>query len=304
MLDFDVFITRYYPTANESKVNDITRFLNNVVSLLGDKPLEESLKNKTFLCKTFFLQKVGGSVSRPHYQKIKDYILNLLDYCGVQADIPSREDVLASQEVITFVKDLDALLDFIDSVGADKLNGYHPIKDLPYIKSIVILGWYGFDAQEIAEMPKNILSASMNEYYIINPYLPDKSRIEISARAYQIISYLENCSGYRTLPSGKVRNFCGFDEFMFRPLSKGAQAISADSIAQAIKRFNKEIPFTSDFAINFRTLKKNAYFVKVYEDKSDLTVTKKIMKHMGCSLKMAIGFNKQYYKWVELFHSN
>lgn len=303
MMDYDIFLAKYYSTAGEQKIDDIKRFLSNVESLLGEKDPQESFKDKGFLCKTFFLQK-ASSISRPHYQKIKEYLINLLDYFNIEMSIPSREEVLESQEVIAFFKDLDSLLDFIDKIGADKLQGYNPIKDLAYIKSIVILGWYGFTTQEIASMPKrNLMYISGGTFRVFRPNSPDREYVDVSQRAFDILSYLQDCEGYRSLPYGKYMPFKGDDYFLFRP-TRGDQEVTEATIIQTIKRFNKEIPSTSGVTINFRNLKKNALFVAVYEDKSDESATKKIMRHMNCSLNLAIGFNKQYYRWVEIFHNN
>ena len=83
MINYEDFVARYYPTANTARQNDIERFLDNLTDIIGETPLKDALKNTQILCSAFYLQKAGNNISRPHYQKIKEYLINLFDFVGV-----------------------------------------------------------------------------------------------------------------------------------------------------------------------------------------------------------------------------
>ena len=72
MIDYQDFVARYYPSANNARQDDITRFLDNLVEIIGDTPLANALRNTQVLCSAFYLHKAGNNISRPHYQKMKE----------------------------------------------------------------------------------------------------------------------------------------------------------------------------------------------------------------------------------------
>lgn len=299
MLDCKLFLEKYYPNANEQKANDIARFIAYVKSILGTTPVEEALKDYKFLCKTFYLQKTGGIVYS-HYLKIKDYLLNLFEYYGVESTVPSREDVIAAQTTVCYFKDLDDLLDFIDYVGELKLDNYNKRIDLANIKTVAVLGWYGLTTQEIATLPNACIGTADGSFWV---YKPDGSRIEISEHAYSIISILRSLDEYRGFPSGRKIIFKGDNTHLFRTKTSSCEVITEDHIIQIIRRFNDAIPPTCNNAINFRKLKKNALFETVYNDTSDQLVIHKIMKHMECNRNVAQGYKLEYERWLNLYHN-
>ena len=152
MIDYQDFAARYYPSANTARQNDITRFLDNLAEIIGETPLADALKNTQVLCAAFYLQKAGNNISRPHYQKIKEYLINLLDFVGVDATVPTREEVLASQDTICYFCGINELLEFVDKVGNSALANYNPTTDLVRVKSVCVLGWLGFTPDEIADI--------------------------------------------------------------------------------------------------------------------------------------------------------
>lgn len=298
MMDYKLFLTQYYPEANEQKVGDVSRFFTHLNLILGDRAIKNALADKAFLCRTFYLQETSG-ISKPHYLKIRDYLLNLLDYYKVKADVPSREDVIASQTTICYFKDLDALLDFIDYVGELRLSNYNKQVDLANIKTVAALGWYGLTTQEITILPRFCVGRNENNFWLAKP---DGTRLEISERVFNIITTLRSLDEYRGLPSGRKIIFKGDDTYLFRATTATCESITEDHIIQIIRRFNGAIPPVCENAINFRKLRKNALFVEVYNDTSDQLLVNKIMEHMECNRRVAQGYKLEYDRWLELYH--
>ena len=73
MINYEEFLAKYYSTANTAKQEDIKRFLEHLTEIAGGKTAKDVLADKKLLCKAFFLHSTGN-VSRPHYQKIKEYL--------------------------------------------------------------------------------------------------------------------------------------------------------------------------------------------------------------------------------------
>lgn len=300
MMDYKLFLTTYYPNANDQRVDDVARFFSYVESILDSKPIEEALIDKGFLCKAFYLQETSG-ISKPHYLKIKDYLTNLFDYYKVKSEVPSREDVIASQTTICYFKDLDNLLDFIDYVGEIRLSNYNKRVDLANIKTVAALGWYGLTTQEITILPRFCVGRNDTEFWLAKP---DGTRVAISERVFNIISTLRSLDEYRGLPSGRKIIFKGDDTYLFRATTATCESITEDHIIQIIRRFNGAIPPTCNNALNFRKLRKNALFEIVYNDNSDELLVHKIMKHMECNRRVAQGYKLEYDRWVELYHKD
>ena len=301
MVDYNLFLSKYYPTKEKQQKDDIIRFLKYVDKLAEEAPLSELLQSDTFLCRTFFIRK-SNAVSRPHYQKIKGYLINLFDFIGVDSTVPSREEVLTSQQVISLFPDLNAVLDLVDYVGNLKLQDYNPSIDLVHLKSTFILAWYGMSAAEIASLPKKNLRTLPEGIYRI--YFPDaetEKYVDIPKQYFDILDALRFADGYRGLPTGKKQLFKGSDDFLFRPVNVNT-SIKPEQVTLTFFRFNREIPPEKHQFVNLNNLRKNALFVDIYNDSSDSSLLEKIMKHMNCNDIMAYGYKKQYEYWVKLFH--
>ena len=301
-MNFDDFIVKYYNNSTSVKKQDIKRFLQYVTEVVGERDIATALSDSNFLCRFFFLQK-SNSISRSHYQKIKEYLCNLLDYYNVNTHIPSRVDVINSQEMTCYFKDLTSILNFVDYVGSSVLPDYDKHCDLTILKSIVVLGWYGFSSKEIIEMPKgNLEYGEPCKVFKLSYPVDGQSYVEISTEAFLILSELEALEEYKGLPSGKLQILKGNPSKLFRSVRDTQDDIDEGYIMQVIKRFNKIVPVTQNVAINFKNLNKNARFVAIYEDKSDDTLLTKITRYMKCSKNAALNYRDQYCKWVETYH--
>ena len=192
MIEYKSFLEKYYPNVSEQKREDIARFITHVNEILGSDSIESALTDEEFLCRTFYLQKTNG-ISRPHYLKIKDYLLNLCDYYKVYTEIPTREEAMASQTTICYFKDLDALLDFIDDVGMSCLSHYNKRTDFANVKTVVCLGWYGLTAQEIAILPRSCTIKEGDSFWIIKP---NGDQVKVPERIFTIISEFGSLTAY------------------------------------------------------------------------------------------------------------
>lgn len=301
MINYQDFVARYYPTANTARQDDVARFLDNLKDIIGETPLADALKNAQVLCSAFYLQKAGNNISRPHYQKIKEYLINLFDFVGVEATVPTREEVLASQETICYFRGINELLEFIDKVGASALVNYNPTTDLVRVKSVCVLGWLGFTPDEIADIKVRDLSPiDLSGYKVSN-----KSGIyEVYGQPFTALYYLSGLEEYNGLPSGRKVILKGNDEYLFRPTDANCEKLDGGQIIQIIKRFNNCIPHSMKTSIVFRNLHKNALFIEVYNDTSEKSLINKITDIMGCTLNYAFNYRDQYMKFVEALESN
>ncbi len=299
-MDFELFLHKYYPSANTQKKNDISRFFSHIESLLESKRIEDALTDKTFLCKLFYLQATNG-ISRPHYLKVKDYLVNLCNLYGVNPDLPSRDEVIASQTTICYFENLESLLAFVDKVGAMQLTGYNKHADLANVKAILSLGWFGLSAQEIADLPKHCISRDEENFFVIKE---DGCRVSINETAFAAIRDFIAIDEYRGLPTGRLVKLKGRTSSLIRTSVATSDTVTEGHIIDVIHRFNKIIPASSDYAINFRKLRKNALFVEIYNDKSDESLTSKIMRYMDCDRYVSYSYKHEYERWMELYHNN
>ena len=302
-MDFSAFISRYYGQSTAIKQQDVSRFLQRFSESLGDENIKKALSRKDFLCRVFSLQK-ANSISRAHYQKIKEYLTNLVEYYGVEAELPTRTEVIESCKNRSYFKDLPSMIDFIDEIGESRLKHYDKKLDLIVLKSIVVLAWYGFSSKEIAEMRKGRLEYG-ETCKILKPSYPydQNAYVNISLQAFLILSTLETADEYRGFPSGKMQPFKGDPDRLFRPVREGQDTLDEEHIIQTIKRFNNAIPSSKNISIVFRNIAKNAKFVEIYEDKSDAPLLKKIILHMNCTRLVALSYRDQYCNWEETFYS-
>lgn len=300
MTDFTAFIEKYYANAAESQIADVSRFLNHFNELLKDENPADFLKNKDALCRLFYMQKLG-SITRTHYQKIKEYLLKLFDWFDVDGQVPSQTEVIDSGEYICFFRDLDSALAFIDKVGENRLTNYQPLTDLITIKALFVLGWYGFSLREIAELKKSAIVVRNNDSGSV---VTHGKNVVIKGNAFTVLFLLKYLESYKSLPNGRVRTFKDYEEYMFRPTNKSDSPLKEDHLVQMLRRFNAQVPFASRQNIAFRYIHVNAMFVKILEDKSDKPLLDKIINITHCSDKQAYSYRTQYLSWLKLIENN
>ena len=302
MIDCIEFTNKYYPSASSVRKNDIERFLNNLSELIGNTPIEKALQDKQLLCRSFYLQK-ACDVSRPHYQKIKEYLVNLFHYLGVDGTVPTRAEVMKSQNLVGYFRSINSLLKFIDEVGKLRLLNYDPTRDLVRVKAICVLGWIGFSLEDIFNLKKTDLIPIDNVGFKIRK---GKEEYDIFGEPFAVLFYLQSLESYHALPSGKKTILKGNEDYLFRPTDSRVEKFNnAQQGVQIIKRFNACIPKTSSSYIVFRNLHKNALFLEVYEAKpmeKDLLGT--LMSIMNCTFNYALSYKEQYLKFVEALESN
>lgn len=298
MLNCDAFIEKYYPNAVEARERDIYRFFNRLHEVIDDEAFEIKLKDKAVVCKLFYLQRLS-SITRTHYQKIKDYLVNLFDWLNVDGVIPSHGEVIRAGEYICFFRDLDSAMSFIDQVGESRLKNYDPLSDLVTIKTIFILGWYGLSLAEIAGLKKTALFQSGEDCRI---NLSDRS-VEIDRKYYKYIEALRDLREYKSLPNGRIKVFKGGAEYLFRSTAEN-ERVNEEHITQILKRFNAQIPFFLKQSIAFRYIHTNALFTEIYKDESDKPLIKKVEDITRCSPKQAFSYRTQYLAWVEMIEKN
>ncbi len=300
MINYDEFIECYYPSVTISRRNSIKSFLNNVTEVVGNKPIEEALKNKLTLCDIFYIQK-SGNMSRSHYQKIKEYLINLFDFLGIQAIIPTREEVLNSLDNIYYFRGINEMLNFIDEVGEHVLPYYNPTADLVRVKSICVLGWLGFTIEEIVNLKKSNLSlVGCNGYRLSNKH----GTFEIFDAPFAALYYLSELNEYKGIPSGKKIVLKSNEEYLFRSQNITREKLDALTIAVILKRFNSCIPSSRHIQILFRNLHKNALFIEIYNDISNRSLMEKITDIMKCDYKVGLSYKEQYNKFVTLLKNN
>ena len=301
MIDYQDFVARYYPSANSARQQDVARFLDNLAEIIGETPLADALKNTQALCSAFYLQKAGNNISRPHYQKIKEYLINLFDFVGIEATVPTREEVLASQDTICYFRGINELLEFIDKVGNSALANYNPTTDLVRVKSVCVLGWLGFTPDEIADIKvRDLTPIDLSGYKVTNK----SGTYEVYGQPFTVLYYLSGLEEYNGLPSGRKIILKGSDEYLFRPTDANCEKLDGGQIIQIIKRFNNCIPRSMKTSIVFRNLHKNALFIEVYNDTTDKSLINKITSIMGCTLNYAFSYRDQYMKFVEALENN
>lgn len=291
MFEHEKFLKKYYSSATEPKQEDVKRFLAHLENISGGIT-PEIFTDKKMLCKAFFLQ-ATGSISRGHYQKIKEYLLNLLDFCNTTEKIPTRTEVISSREVATYFESIEQLLSFIDQVGEIIDPRYNPIKDLVRLKGICVLGWLGFTTKEIADFKVvDLQQKGFNAFTLKH----ESDELEISGKSFAVLYHLINLTDYKS--NGKMIILKGSEEYLFRPTTDDCDKIDEGHIIQILKRFNKKIPSYLKTAIMFRNLHKNALFLKIYEDSSNKSLIKKISDTMNCSVNSALNYKEQYLDFV------
>lgn len=297
MISYKEFTNKYYPSANDIRLKDIERFLCNLEKLIGNTPEKQALTNKQLLCNAFYLQKTGNNISRSHYQKIKEYFVNIFDFIGIQSNVPTRDEVLNSREDINYFGSLEKALQFIDEVGYGNLKYYDSNTDLIRVKAICILGWMGFSLNEISHLQNNDLIKVDNNIFKIS----NKREIfELKNELYTIFHNLQTLTQYSSLPTGKFVYLNTSSKYLLRPTGDNCDKIDSNCIVQILKRFNAAIPKDIKTSIIFRNLHKNALFLKIYESKpNDNNLIKTITEVIGCERTYAYSYKDQYLKFAD-----
>lgn len=300
MFNHQDFIDKYYPGATDARKADAERFLNRAEEVIGDKAPEDVLRDKSAVCKLFYLQQLAF-VTRTHYQKIKDYVINLFDWFGVSGEVPTQREVIDAGECIGYFRSLQSALDFIDSVGRYWLPDYHCSEDLITIKAIYVLGWYGLSLDEISSLKKDDIKATENGDGAIT--LSDR-QVKIAGNILDILTSLKSLESYQSLPNGRTKYLHGDDKDLFRSTSSGETQIDASHLIQILKRFNAQVPSHMRQRIAFRSIRVNALFVEILNDTSEESLLNKILAITHCSPTQAYSYRTQYLAWVDMLDKN
>lgn len=302
MLDKEAFISKYYNGASTAMVNDVNRFLDHVENLCAayNEDITAFLQTKNCLVQVFFTK--DDSVSLSHYQKIKRYIKKLLDFCGVQCDIPSRDEVLRSVPTKTMFRDLNSALNFITVAGKRVAPWCDETVDLAAVKSIVILGWYGFSPKEIATLRKDNVVCD-GGYKVKHPF--EDAYTDIDEQSYDILSTLGKIDSYQALATKRQINLIDSD-LLFRGTARTKKDVpDGEHILKILSRFNAVISTSYEtYHLNFKHLKLNRIFTEIYNDKSDLTLIQKIQGKFDCERSLYFGYKKQYEQWLSQYYPN
>lgn len=295
-MDINAFLERYYSTASDDTKLRVTNWIKYVEESAGLGLSKEVLqsKDKLFYCSLF--TKGDTTVARTKYFMVKSWLQNLLNFYDVNVAIPSREDILDTLGNKNYFKDLKELLDYIDYSGDTRIPNYRPASDMLYLKSLCILGWYGFSQEEIVALLISDLRQFEGGYYIKR----NDTLIPLTDTEFQIIksfSLTDCCQGY---PSGKLVYYKD-THYLFRPVLKSDNAnkdsTTVLSIKTLIKKFNNNNP--RNINISFVSLRKNRVFTEIYNDKTDIGLSEKIAKHFGSDANLTINLKKEYTSWVK-----
>lgn len=302
MINYQDFAKRYYPSANNTRQNDVMRFIDNLNELIDNTPISEVLTNKQTLCQVFYLQKTGN-ISRPHYQKVKEYLLNIFEYVGIQSIVPTREEVIASQDVTCWFRNLNALLQFIDRIGEKKINLYNPTTDLIRVKALCVLGWIGLSIDEISNLKRQDLQPIDLHGFRIST---TNGTFEIFDEPFTALFYLCDLDGYNSLPVGRSRGrkiyLVSDTDYLFRPQDEGVEKLNSKQLINIISRFN--MGSDSSTVILFRNLHKNALFLDIYNDTTDKPIINKIIETIGCNYRVALSYREQYVQFAKAMDNN
>ena len=300
MINYEEFIERYYSSANEARKKDVQRFVDNLNNLIGDTSLSEALRDKRLLCKSFYLQSTGA-ISRPHYQKMKEYLLNIFDFTGVDSAVPSREEVMKSQNHVAYFRSIDDLLKSIDEVGKRLLPDYNPSADLVRVKGICVLGWMGFSLTEITKLKKDDLIPIDNIGFKITN---GRDNYEVYGEPFSVLFYLKSLDSFRGLPGGKLIYLKSDNRYLFRFAEPNGTTIAETQLAQSLKRFNDQAAILGKKSIIFRNLHKNALFLEIYKSKpSEEDLISRIISVINCTYNYALNYKVQYLNFVEALNS-
>lgn len=304
MIDCNKFIEKYYSESAESAKLNARMYINHANSVIGDTPVDIALQDDNTLCQLFYISPSSG-ISSGNYKKLKTLLLRLFEMCGITAKIPTHEEVLAYQQLKIHWSTLDELLDFIDKVGKRYMPDYNPRTDLVQIKTIAILGWYGFSIEEIVNARNSDLYWNDN----IHGISLHGRDLPLDWKSYNILCQLASLYAYRGFPSGKPQRLKGDDRFLFRPTTSISKRCNENTIKQLLKTFNSHAKAGFNATISFGKLRKDALFSKIYADKNDPSTCdkcesyyEKIIQYFGCTPSLVIGYLKEYKQWLYMCH--
>jgi len=300
-MDIEKIVSSCFPNGDAVKISDFKNWLIRVKKLCGKNDIQDELKRESFLLKTFYSINTSG-VSRAQYQKYKEFLLRLALELKVEVNVPDRDAVLRSQEIVYYFKDLESLIGLIDKTGYDILGDkYNPDEYLLSVKAVVILGWAGL---ELGDMPliqkQSIVSETKDgqRQYFVRAANGD---YKISKPSYDILKSFASSSDYRNFPSGKIQRYVD-NNSLFRPIRSDYATVPEKFIVDIIISFNK-CAVNYGYSIANRHLKKNALFASIYENSELRGKIETIIGYFGTDTKTVIGFQKEYDKWKSMYHS-
>jgi len=296
-MDTEAFLKQYFPTATDEAVTRITNWLKFTEEQLGEPITADALKSKD---KRFYSTLFTGetsTVSNSKYFMIKGWLTNLLSYVGVEnISIPNREEALDLVANKGYFKSLQELIDYIDYCGKAKIPNVNPSINMLYLKSICILGWYGFSLEQMADVLNSDLVVFEGDYCVKK----DGMLISLKSEEYNILKTLSMTDTYQGYPSGRIVYYKN-SKYLFRVRDTGAanteEKVNIDSLKLAIKKFNNNNPQKID--ISLRKLRKNKLFIDIYNDKKDLPLYDKIMTYFNSSKDLTWLLKKEYTSWLK-----
>jgi hypothetical protein len=296
-MDTEAFLKQYFPTATDEAVTRITNWLKFTEEQLGEPITADALKSKD---KRFYSTLFTGetsTVSNSKYFMIKGWLTNLLSYVGVEnISIPNREEALDLVANKGYFKSLQELIDYIDYCGKAKIPNVNPSINMLYLKSICILGWYGFSLEQMADVLNSDLVVFEGDYCVKK----DGMLISLKSEEYNILKTLSMTDTHQGYPSGRIVYYKN-SKYLFRVRDTGAanteEKVNIDSLKLAIKKFNNNNPQKID--ISLRKLRKNKLFIDIYNDKKDLPLYDKIMTYFNSSKDLTWLLKKEYTSWLK-----
>lgn len=296
-MDKEKIIALYFKDATPFVLTYLDSFLNKIEKFTKEKSLKELCDDRGFVCSLFGHQN-ASSVSRQTYHLYKRFLEAIFDYYSIEVAIPTIEEVIASQEVVVFFKDLEDILSKIDYVGKRFLDNYSQIEDLPILKACIILGWYGLTKEDIVALDK--ADVSLIDGMPTVRIASSGTHVTIDELSYKILSALKTSDFYRMIPGGKISYYKSNSKKIIRGASDFE--VPPHNIIAIFNRFNNLIKDDYNFRIYFRNLRKNSMFVKIKQDDSAEADSAKIVKYFGCDYSLAVGIKKQYQGWLNLYY--
>lgn len=296
-MDTEAFIKQYFPEATDATVTRIRNWLKFVEEQLGEPITANALKSKD---KKFYSALFIGetsTIANTKYFMVKRWLTYLFDYVGVDnIIIPEREETLDLAANKSFFKSLQELIDYIDYCGRTKIPNINPSINMLYLKSICILGWYGFSHIQMAEALNSDLVTFEGNFCVKR----DGILIPLKFEEYNILKTFSMTDTHQSYPSGKIIYYKA-SKYLFKVRntsdSTGEEMVNIDSLKLAIKRFNNNNPKKID--ISLRKLRKNKLFIDIYNDKKDLPLCDKIMTHFNTGEDVALVLKKEYTSWLK-----
>lgn len=300
MIDKCEFLEKYYIGKNSCIVKSAENFIDKLNSITQGKDIARELTEKETMVQAFFFDK-ETNISRAFYQRIKKHIINLGEYLGVDIAIPTIQDVMNANNTQHYFKNLDSVISFVDEVIGYELPEYNPTADSFYLKSLIILAWFGLSTEEMLKLKKSDVALGGKQCKI-NTHKPVHKYINIPSNLSPILSCLVNNDCYKGLPSGKKIYLNKNSEFLFSQ-KKNTNSVNPElALRQIIKRFNN-LASRYNTNISLTTLRKNGAFVDVYNDNSNESLSTKIKNRFGCDRFQSLTLTEQFLSWKNQFYT-